>query len=123
MTEIKKEIDQLWQEHFKIVEKNKGCLDSPQKERAVSLMRKLLREGNEDRKWVREREVQIKWQAARVYQAVGKLSEAEELLEKAQRLLDQHPEIDQSLRDLVVNPRSDLLAIGAQPMAERNFFC
>jgi hypothetical protein len=111
-TKLKQEIDRLWEEHLEMVEKNRGCLNSPQKEKAISLMRKLLKEGNnEDRKWVREREIKTRVRAAEIYQAAGKLTEASDQLNAIQRILDLYPEIDRSLG-----------AKGAQPTAERNLF-
>lgn len=93
---IWEEIDRLWEEHLKMAEKIGGCLDSPQKERAISLMKKVLREGSDDdRRWVREREIKTRLRAAEIYQAAGKLIEAENQLKAIRRLLDLHPEIRQ----------------------------
>lgn len=90
----KEEIDRLWEEHLKLVESNKGCLDSPQKERAISLMRKLLKEGNDnDRIWVRERELKTRLRVAEIYRAAGKFNEAVDQDRAIQKLLNLYPEI------------------------------
>ena len=101
MTEIKTEIFQLWEEHFNIIEGSGSC-DSPQKTRALSLMKKLLKDGHEkDKQWIFEEIIKIRWRVARIDQARGNLSGAEEQRKKAKYFLDTHPEIDPILKSWI----------------------
>lgn len=106
--EIKREIDQLWEEHLAIREKKKGCLATPQKERALSLMRELARkEGEEGKQWVGKKIVEIRRRLARIDQEEGDFETAALQLQKAQQFLDRHPEFERLNLKRIVRRSAD----------------
>jgi len=74
--QIEKEIDQLWEEVFKMREETGICQSSPQKEEAIRLMHKLAHRSEEGKRYFQRKRVEIRLRLAKMDCREGKYASA-----------------------------------------------
>ncbi len=101
ITETKEEIDRLWEEVLEMRKRNGECRDSPQKEKAISLMHQWARESMEGKIYFQRKRAEIRWRLAEMEYREGKYISALLQVVKGFHICKEIEEI--SAEDLMAN--------------------